>query len=144
MLVPDWLVVRTARADIVQPRCVEAVPDLIVEVLSPSTSHVDRGRKRALFGEIGVPESWLVDPIHGSIEILVADAGNLVRAALYRLGDTAHGPTFAFAFPVDGLFERCGAQGSCVGRVCLLCRSTDQSLMTLTLRPSAAWTIGTT
>jgi Uma2 family endonuclease len=38
------------------------VPDLIVEVLSPSTRANDEGIKRELYMSSGVRELWLVDP----------------------------------------------------------------------------------
>ena len=41
---------------------------LAVEVLSPSTEHTDRGRKRILYAEKGVPEYWLVDTDARAIE----------------------------------------------------------------------------
>ena len=34
---------------------------LAVEVLSPSTEHTDRGRKRTVYKEKAVPEYWIVD-----------------------------------------------------------------------------------
>ena len=34
---------------------------LAVEILSPTTARVDRGRKRALYQREGVPEYWVVD-----------------------------------------------------------------------------------
>jgi Uma2 family endonuclease len=34
---------------------------LAVEILSPKTARVDRGRKRALYQRAGVPEYWIVD-----------------------------------------------------------------------------------
>lgn len=34
---------------------------LAVEVLSPSTEHYDRGRKRCYFSRVGVSEYWIVD-----------------------------------------------------------------------------------
>ena len=37
-------------------------PLLAIEVLSPSTSHLDRGRKRELYAEAGVDHYWIVDP----------------------------------------------------------------------------------
>ena len=37
-------------------------PELVVEVLSPSTSHIDRGLKRAAFAAAGVPLYWIIDP----------------------------------------------------------------------------------
>jgi Uma2 family endonuclease len=40
----------------------QAVPDLIVEVLSPSTRANDEGVKRELYMRSGVRELWLVDP----------------------------------------------------------------------------------
>ncbi len=36
-------------------------PLLVVEILSPSTEHADRGRKRELFQARGVPEYWIVN-----------------------------------------------------------------------------------
>ena len=37
-------------------------PDVVVEVISPSTVWNDLGRKRATFARFGVPEYWLLDP----------------------------------------------------------------------------------
>lgn len=41
---------------------------LAVEVLSPSTRRIDRGRKRVLYQGAGVPEYWIVDPDERRIE----------------------------------------------------------------------------
>src|SRR5688572_12419875 len=41
---------------------------LAVEVLSPSTAHVDRGRKRTLYKEKAVPEYWIVDTDERTVE----------------------------------------------------------------------------
>ena len=37
-------------------------PDLAVEVLSPSTRQIDRGRKSDLLARHHVPEYWIADP----------------------------------------------------------------------------------
>ena len=47
----------------------QAVPDLVVEVLSRGTEARDRGRKMALLGKYGVPEYWIVDPVNNTLEI---------------------------------------------------------------------------
>ena len=49
-------------------------PDLAIEVLSPSTRHIDREEKAAEYAEAGVTEYWIVDPEGRSIEVLT-DAG---------------------------------------------------------------------
>jgi len=38
------------------------VPDLVVEILSPSTSSIDQGPKKRIYERCGVREYWLVDP----------------------------------------------------------------------------------
>ena len=44
------------------PQQFDGVPDLILEVLSPSNRDYDLGEKRAAYREAGVPEVWFVDP----------------------------------------------------------------------------------
>jgi Uma2 family endonuclease len=41
------------------------VPDLIIEVLSPFTSSVDRGEKKAIYQANGVREYWIVSVTRG-------------------------------------------------------------------------------
>jgi Uma2 family endonuclease len=38
------------------------VPDLVLEILSPSNASYDRGEKKAIYERNGVREYWLVDP----------------------------------------------------------------------------------
>jgi len=48
-------------------------PDLIIEVLSPSSSTRDLKDKRQLYQQAGVPEYWVVDPFDGIIHVFVLD-----------------------------------------------------------------------
>jgi Uma2 family endonuclease len=50
---------------------VRFVPDLAIEILSPSTASIDRGRKRDLLARYGLPEYWIVDPAARTIEVSV-------------------------------------------------------------------------
>jgi len=79
-LVPDLLFVRADRASIIRKRGVEGAPDLIVEVLSESTSFRDRGIKRERYAHYAVAEYWVVDP-------------RLARIYVYRLLEDAERPT---------------------------------------------------
>lgn len=53
---PDILFIRQDRLHIVEANTVEGAPDLIVEVLSPSTRDLDLVRKAALYANAGVEE----------------------------------------------------------------------------------------
>ena len=59
---PDLLFVSRARASVLRPTHVEGAPDLVVEVLSPSTRRRDLGDKLAVYEAAGVREYWLADP----------------------------------------------------------------------------------
>lgn len=91
---PDIVFFRASRRHVVQPRAVtRAAPDIAVEVMSPTTAGIDRGRKMQLFARYGVPECWLVDPAAAVVEVyalyggvyrldLAASDDDLVRSTL--------------------------------------------------------------
>ena len=81
VLQPDVLFFRAERCHLVQPAAVTRhAPDIVVEVLSPSTAAVDRGRKMRTFARYGVPECWIVDPIDHKIEVHTLEDGAYRRA----------------------------------------------------------------
>jgi Uma2 family endonuclease len=53
-----------------QPPAFEQPPDLVVEVLSPSTRSLDAIRKRNDYAAVGVSELWLIDPDEPEARIL--------------------------------------------------------------------------
>jgi Uma2 family endonuclease len=77
---PDVIYVGPARAAILETR-VEGAPDLVVEVLSPTTARRDLGEKLRLYAEAGVLEYWIVDPGPGTFEFLEC-AGDAFRVRL--------------------------------------------------------------
>lgn len=60
MVIPDLLVVCDPAK--INPRGIEGPPDLVVEILSPSTAAKDIVRKRWTYEAAGVPEYVIVDP----------------------------------------------------------------------------------
>jgi Uma2 family endonuclease len=50
-------------------------PDLVVEVVSPSSQRYDRVKKLRWYAELGVPEYWLVDPLARTLECLLLREG---------------------------------------------------------------------
>jgi len=62
VLQPDLVVLGPAQAaQLVDPRFVDVVPDLVIEVSSPSTRAHDLVRKRRIYEDHRVPEFWFVD-----------------------------------------------------------------------------------
>lgn len=44
-------------------RCCKGAPDLIIEVVSPSSRKMDYSTKNTLYSDAGVREYWIVDPL---------------------------------------------------------------------------------
>ena len=66
---PDIIFIRKDRDFIITDNGIEGHPDLIVEVLSPSTFRYDRKEKMELYCGFGVSEYWIVDPKNQSVEV---------------------------------------------------------------------------
>ena len=66
---PDLLFVSTERLGIIAEEWIRGAPDLVVEILSPSTVGRDRSKKRDLYERHGVREYWIVDPDANAIDV---------------------------------------------------------------------------
>ncbi len=58
---PDIVYVSNARLALRTSNGIDGAPDLVVEILSPSTRNRDEGEKLNLYAAAGVPEYWLTD-----------------------------------------------------------------------------------
>jgi Uma2 family endonuclease len=67
---PDIMFVSKERQHIVKPAYIDGAPDLIVEIISPSMAHIDRGLKKKRYAEFGVREYWMIDPNRQTAEFL--------------------------------------------------------------------------
>ena len=68
VVVPNIFVIRTARLQMISPSVVLGPPDLVIEIISPSSLKKDREIKRRLYERFSVPEYWLVNPLRHAIE----------------------------------------------------------------------------
>ncbi len=84
---PDLIFIRNENSSIISNRRIEGVPDLLVEILSPSSGSHDKVRKKALYERFGVQEYWIVDPIHHTIDQYVHDGKMLQLHTTYGHGD---------------------------------------------------------
>lgn len=90
---PDVLAIRAERSSIIKERWIEGAPDLVVEVLSPSTARRDRGLKAARYATFGVREYWLVDCEARAVEQFE------LQGERYALRQTATATLRSLAFP---------------------------------------------
>jgi Uma2 family endonuclease len=82
---PDVLLFTCERARLLDLRkVVHHAPDLAIEILSPSTSRNDRGRKMRLLARHRVKEYWLVDPDGVAIEVYRLSGVRFVLACTAR------------------------------------------------------------
>ena len=72
---PDLIFVSTANLGIIQRRAIFGTPDLLVELVSPSSVRRDRYDKKELYARFGVKEYWIGDPANKSLEILTLEQG---------------------------------------------------------------------
>lgn len=68
---PDLIFISRERMQAIVKEWIRGAPDLIVEVLSPSTAEIDCGLKMKLYEKYRVSEYWLADPATEIIEVYV-------------------------------------------------------------------------
>ena len=80
--IPDMMVV--CDPDKVQDKGIVGAPDLVIEVLSPSTAKNDRGHKKDVYERHGVREYWIVDPAALNVEQYVLENGKFTLWDVYH------------------------------------------------------------
>lgn len=80
--IPDVMIV--CNHDIIHEDGIYGAPDLVVEVLSPSTTNYDRGAKLETYGRAGVREYWLVSPLARTVEVYLNHGGVLTFDCVYE------------------------------------------------------------
>ena len=66
---PDIVFINQNRLDIIKEDGIYGAPDLVIEVLSPSTAYYDLKIKFRVYENYGVKEYWIVDPELKEIEM---------------------------------------------------------------------------
>ena len=97
---PDVVFVSKERESVITRANIQGAPDLVVEILSPSTARWDWRDKFDLYELHGAPEYWLADPGFRTIWVFVLREGAFAEAGRYGEGDTLVSPTLA-GFELD-------------------------------------------
>ena len=103
---PDILFVSNEREHIRTPANIQGSPDLIVEVLSPSSVRRDWSYKRDLYASYGVREYWIVDPVHRIVSVMLLQDEELKIVGAYTEGDTVTSSTLeGFSISLNAIFQ---------------------------------------
>lgn len=94
---PDLVFVSTARSAILEGQFIAGPPDLVIEVLSPSTASRDLRTKQNLYARYGVPFYWQFDPDRQAAQALELVDGR------YRVVTRATGTEVFIAAPFPDL-----------------------------------------
>ena len=68
---PDIVFIKSENLHIIGKDAIKGVPDLIVEIVSPSSTFYDTVEKKDVYEKYGVKEYWLVFPDERVIEIFI-------------------------------------------------------------------------
>ena len=104
---PDLLVVRSGNSGIFREGRVLGVPDLLVEVVSPSNPSYDLRTKREAYARAGVPEYWMVRPATRDVLICTQPdptLGDYAESKLFGEGSVLSSPALPLRTAVSSLF----------------------------------------
>lgn len=81
-------------------------PNLVVEVLSPSTAKFDRQEKYQAYEKHAIHEYWIVDPVYEVIEVWnLSEAGHYIRQGVFAAEDSFKSPVLGENISVKAIFR---------------------------------------
>jgi Uma2 family endonuclease len=89
---PDILFVSKERSGILTRQGAEGAPDLIIEILSPSSARLDLDRKRKVYARHGVIELWIIVPETRQVQVYRLQEQPNRPSAIYERTDAFESP----------------------------------------------------
>ncbi|MFZ5631600.1 MAG: Uma2 family endonuclease [Bacillota bacterium] len=80
---PDIIYISDENSRIIGEANISGAPDLVVEVISPSTAQTDYGKKKDLYARFGVKELWIVHPVLQTVDVFINRGGCFGDPARY-------------------------------------------------------------
>lgn len=81
---PDILFISNNRKNIITEEKIIGAPDLVIEILSPSTAYYDLVHKKKVYESAGVLEYWIVDPLERFMEVFSLHDGRYTSVTEVR------------------------------------------------------------
>ena len=104
-LQPDLIVICDDKK--IDEKCLLGTPDLVIEILSPSTARRDKAYKFNKYRSVGVKEYWIIDPVIEEIMVnLLSQNRQKYNTKTYKKGEVIKVSIFGdLIIDVTGLFE---------------------------------------
>lgn len=102
----DLVYVSKQRRDIIKDDGIHGAPDMVIEILSPSTAYYDIKKKFKIYEKFGVKEYWIVDPEMKNVELFtLAEQGKFLLSAAYsEQGTVKSGVLSGFEMTLEEIF----------------------------------------
>ena len=99
---PDLLFLSARRSAQLTETNLQGAPDLVVEILSPSTKSRDRRLKPDMYERSGVDEYWIVDPDANVVDVYRREGSQFGDAVRHQRSDQLATPLLpGLALPLD-------------------------------------------
>ena len=103
---PDIIYISSERKNIIKEENIRGTPDLLVEILSPSTAQRDLVIKRRLYEKHGVREYWIVDPQNKTVEVIAWTPKGFKTLQVYPEGRRLKSKILSsFSLPLKNIFN---------------------------------------
>lgn len=103
-LEPDLLFVNNVNRHIIKEQYIDGAPDMVAEIVSPSSRQLDQMEKKKLYAEYGVREYWLIDPYRQTAEFFYNQHGKWTNLPVDERGVFLSKVILDFWLRVDWLF----------------------------------------
>ncbi len=102
---PDLAIIRQSRRSSISQRGLEGIPDIAVEILSPSTRGNDVFLKKPAYARAGIQEYWIVNPDLGHVVVFHLKDNGYDPGVLFDRSATLTSPSFPeIAIPLLPVF----------------------------------------
>lgn len=102
---PDVLYLTPDTQCRLEEKRIVGAPELVVEVLSPSTAKYDRQEKYEAYQQYGVSEYWIVDPVHEVVEVWQLDGNRFNRVGAFANEDVFESRPLGVTVNVKDIFK---------------------------------------
>ncbi|MFN0238901.1 MAG: Uma2 family endonuclease [Aquificaceae bacterium] len=102
---PDIMVVLKGSRARITSKGVHGPPDVVVEILSPSTAYYDLTQKKDVYERSGVREYWIVDPLRKSLEVYLNTEKGFELISRAKGKGTVRSEVLSFELSLDEVFE---------------------------------------